>query len=183
MSEEYRYPTEQYLLIGKVGKPHGLTGEVKIVSFSGLPDNIGQYGEIVLVDESGRLSRPLAIDSCRPQGNCAIVRLAGLTSREEMEELENLGVLVARDRLPPPAAGEFYYHQYEGKQVVDLSGRVIGRVKTLFSSGAQDIMVIASGNEELLVPVVKEIVVGETENNLIIDPPPGLLEINSGGAS
>lgn len=180
MSEDYRFEKESYLLIGKVSKAHGLNGEVKLVSFSGQPERLAEYREVILVSQAGRLSRPLKLISSRTQGNAGIVSFDSVTTRGEAEKIEGLGVLVNKDTLPALNEDEFYWHQYEGKKVFDRDDNYIGLVTSLFSGGAQDILVINGGETEILVPVTKEIVIRETADSLIIDPPPGLLDINSG---
>ena len=51
----------------------------------------------------------------------------------------------------------------------------VAAVKSLFNNGAQDILVVSSGDGEILIPVAKSIVVQETTEALIVDLPPGLL--------
>lgn len=179
MAENYSYPAGEYVLLGKVAKAHGLRGEVKIFSFSGQPENFHGYKEIVLVDTSGKLSVPRAIENVRIQGRTAIAKLASVNSRERAEEIEGMGVLLAKNLLPETAEDEFYWYKYEGKLVLDLSGQVIGRVESLFSNGAQDVLVVKSGKEEILIPVTKSIIVRETAEGLIVNPPPGLLDLTN----
>lgn len=180
MSEDYRYPEEQYVLLGKIVKAHGLHGEVKIFSFSGSPENFTGYGEVHLVDNAGKVSEPFKIVQCRSHSKLAIVQLDTINGRNSAEKLEGLGVLLAKDQLPEVREDEYYWHQYEGKIVVDRQGTTIGRVENIFATKAQDILVVMSGGTEILIPVTKEIIVGEEAGQLVIDPPPGLLEINSG---
>ena len=78
---------------------------------------------------------------------------------------------------PETAQDEYYWYQYEGKLVVDQNGLNIGRITSLFNNGAQDILVVQSGNREILIPVTKDIIVEETEEQLIVNPPPGLLDL------
>jgi|GEM_PF-188653 len=177
MAEEYSYPADHYVLLGKVAKAHGLRGEVKIVSFSGQPENFSGYKEIVLVDSAGSLSLAQAVKKFRVQGRNAIVQLAFINNREQAEGIEGMGVLLAKDLLPKAAEDEYYWYQYQGKLVIDQNGTEIGRVENLFSNGAQDILVVISGQEEILIPVTKEIIVGETDQELIVAPPPGLLDL------
>lgn len=179
MAQEFKYPAAEYLLLGKVVKAHGLRGEVKLFLYSGQPENLAGYKELVLVDKSGGLTCPLAIVASRIHGKAAIVRLASVSSRTQAEAIENRGVLLARKHLPTIGAHEFYWHQYQNKVVVDTAGREIGSVENIFTNGAQDILVIRSGIDEILIPVTESILVGETADKLIINPPPGLLELNS----
>lgn len=177
MTEEYSYPTDKYVLLGKITKAQGLRGEVKIFSFSGQPENFQEYRELVLVGKTGTISHPLVVENRRIQGKTVIVKLVSISNRNQAEEIEGKGVLLAKDHLPEPVGDEYYWYRYEGKLVRDLNGRNIGRVKSLFNNGAQDILVVKSGKEEILLPITKSILVRETGEELIVDPPPGLLDL------
>lgn len=179
MTEDYSYPTDKYVLLGKVAKAHGLRGEVKIFSFSGQPENFCGYKEVILVNSSGNLSPAFTVEKFRVQGKTVIVRLASVNSRDKAEEIEGMGVLLAKNLLPDTTEDEFYWYEYEGKLVSDQNGRTIGRVQSLFNNGAQDIMVVKSAKGEFLIPVTKSIIVRETTEELIVNPPPGLLDLNN----
>lgn len=179
MAEEFDYPADEYLLLGKIAKAHGLRGEVKMFLHSGQPENLQGYKELVLVDRSGELFGPLIVQKSRNQGKSAIVQFASVTSRSEAELIEGRGVLLAKRDLPAIDENEYYWHQYLGKTVIDLTGRMLGRVEHIFPNGAQDVLVIKAADKEILIPVTKEIVVGETAGELTIDPPPGLVDLNA----
>ncbi|MCP3887603.1 MAG: 16S rRNA processing protein RimM [Desulfobulbaceae bacterium] len=178
MSREFNYPTDRYLLIGRVGKPHGLRGEFKLICFSGQPESILSYTRLVLVDKNGNLSGPLVTRKSRVQGKNVVIALETINDRDQVEAIVGVGVLVAKEDLPETGENEYYWHHLEGQELVDLEGNIIGTVASLFNNGAQDILVVSAGSEEVLIPVTKEIVVGENDGALIINPPPGLLELN-----
>ena len=182
MTDTYSFPADRYILIGKVGKPHGLHGEVRLHLYSGQPENVLSYSHLVLVSATGRLSQPLQVITCRPQGKSAIVGFESVTGRENAEGLVGMGVLLDREDLSKEGDGELYWYQFDGLQVVTGDGRALGRVQKIFSNGAQDILVVGEGNQEYLIPILDSIIVRRTDTELIIDPPPGLLEINSGTA-
>ena len=177
MTDFFSYPADAYVLLGKVTKAHGLCGDVKIFSYSGQPENFSGYKEIVLVDASGNLSTALAVEKFRIQGKTVVARLASVNSRELAEQIEGRGVLFAKALLPETEEYEYYWYQYEGKLVLDQGGQTIGRVASLFSNGAQDIMVVQSEEKEILIPITKNIIVKETDEYLIVNPPPGLLDL------
>ncbi len=179
MTLDYVFPVDEYLLLGKIAKAHGLHGELKIFLYSGQPENIAEYDELLLVDRNGVISVPLAILKSRVQGKAVIIQLASIANRTQAEKVEDYGVLLARKNLAAIGDNEYYWHQYQDKLVVDLEGNIVGRVDHLFSNSAQDILVIKAGKEEILIPVTKDILVGEADGTLIVDPPPGLIEINS----
>ena len=172
------YPDDDFLLLGKVSKAHGLRGEVKVLAFSGQPENFKGYKELVLLESSEKLSPALVVEKTRIQGKTVIVKLASIESREQAEAIEGCGVLLAKTLLPATADNEYYWYQYQGKIVIDINGQTIGRVESLFNNGAQDILVINSGDDEILIPVTRNIIVEETATELIVDPPPGLLELS-----
>lgn len=179
MTEEFDYPDE-YLLLGKITKAHGLRGEVKMFLHSGQPENVQGYKELVLIDNTGKQSAPLTVLKSRNQGKVAIVQFASVTSRSDAEQIEGRGVLLNKRDLPEVSEDEYYWHQYLGKVVVDLAGNTLGKVDHIFANGAQDVLVIKAANREILIPVTKEILVGVTAGELTIDPPPGLVELNVG---
>jgi len=182
MAEDFHYPADEYLLLGKITKAHGMRGEVKVFLYSGQPENIRSYKELFLIDRHGELSEPLSVVRSRDQGKLAIVQFASVTDRDQAEEIEGRGVLLAKSDLPEIPEDEYYWHQYLGKAVVDVTGKILGRVEHIFRTGLQDVLVVKrlDVDEEILIPVTREIIVGETAGELTVDPPPGLLEINSG---
>jgi len=180
MVDDFPYSSEKYLLIGKVIEPHGLKGEIKIFSFSGQPENIQQYPEIVLITPSGRLTQPYAVEKCRVKGKAVIVRLNSVNDRNGAEALAGMGVLISKEDLPLPGKDEFYLYQMEGLPVFTVQGNRLGIVDNIFSNGAQDLLVVQDGENEYLIPVLDSIVVQQDSEKIVIDAPPGLLEINSG---
>ena len=177
MEEEFRYPADRYLLLGRVAKAHGLRGEVKLFLYSGQPENVGRYRELSLVDRRGTITPPLEILSVRLQGKAAIVLFATIADRNGAENIEGCGLLLERGQLPEPEDDEYYWHGLLGKRVVDQGGTYIGTIKSLFDNGAHDILVVDGPRGEVLIPVTRSIVVGESETEVVVDPPPGLLEL------
>lgn len=170
-----------YVLIGEIIKVHGLQGEMKLYPYSGQPENIRRYRHLMLSGPDGTAAELFALSSIRVQGGTAIIRLAGIDDRNRAEACVGRAVLVPIDELPALGGDEFYWREIEGRPVVCTSGRKLGTVTELFSNGAQDIMVVGDGTEEWLIPIVADIVVAIGDNAIIIDPPPGLLEINRSG--
>ncbi|MFH0780741.1 MAG: ribosome maturation factor RimM [Pseudomonadota bacterium] len=178
MTLDYVFPTDEFLLLGKITKAQGLQGEFKVFLYSGQPENFSDYSALHLVNSDGVISSPLAVLKYRVHGKTVIVRLESITNRTEAEKVEGCGVLLAKNLLPEAGENEFYWHHYQDKLVIDLEGNTIGRVDHLFTNGAQDILVIKAGKDEILIPVTKSIIVSETAGELIVNPPPGLIEIN-----
>ena len=180
MADAFTYPADRYVLIGKIGKPHGLKGGVWLHLFSGQPESISDYGQLVLVSQGGKVSAPLRITSCRIQGKAAIVGFEGTEDRNSANDLKGMGVLVNKKDMPPVGEGEYYYFQFLGLSVTTVDGRSLGQVENIFFNGAQDILVIVKGSQEVLIPILPSVIVRQSDRELIISPPPGLVDINSG---
>lgn len=175
---DVKYPKDKYLLVGKTTKPHGLRGEVKIYCYSGQPENFLEYKELTLCDLKGKLTGPIAVTKSRVQGKTAVVKFASIGDRTAAESIEGYGVLLLKEHLPETGPGEYYWHQYEGKQLVEKDGTLIGTVKKIFNSGAQDILVVQTKSDEVLIPVIDNFIVEENDERIVVELPPGLLEIN-----
>ncbi len=178
MVGDFLPPPAGYILLGRVGKAHGLKGEVKIICFSEQPENVAAYKRFYLMNRRGVLSKGLAVLKSRIQGKGVVVQLDSIVSREQADELLGTSILIAKSELPEITDNSFYYYQFQGKRVVSKKGLDIGLVKQIFNNGAQDILVVQAAHDEILIPVTKTIVVDETEEELIVDLPPGLLELN-----
>jgi 16S rRNA processing protein RimM len=178
MTDDYSFPTEEYVLIGKIGKAHGLKGELKIIPFSGEPQSISQHSELTLVSPRGKLSPVLKVLSTRPGNKEVITRLEDVADRDQAEYLCGYGVLVQKEDLPDPGDDRFYLHELDGVKVSTADGRVLGKVAGFFDNGIQDILIVKDTKDEFLIPLVPGMIVERNREHLIIDPPPGLLEIN-----
>lgn len=179
MIEEFRFPSDQYLLLGRVAKAQGLRGEIKLTLFSGQPENLGEYRELHLVDRRGAITGPYAVLRHRIQGKAVIVLLDTIDDRNGAERIEGRGVLLAKNQLPELGEEEYYWHRLIGKTVVEVGGATVGMVRQLFHNGAQDVLVVDAGKREILIPMARSIVIEETETTVVVDPPPGLLELGN----
>lgn len=179
MSDDFTYPDDKFILVGKVVKVHGLQGELKIYPYSEQPENIKAYKHLVLTTDKGRLFPPFKVLKCRVQKKFAIVRLDSVVNRDQAEQLIGFGVLLNKDDLPEIDKNSYYWQDLIGKEATTETGVHLGTVKSLFNNGAQDILVIG-GQEEYLIPVTRDFLVDVQTEGIIINPPPGLLDINTG---
>ena len=142
--------------VARIGAAHGLRGEVRLNAFTADLLAVTRYGP--LQAEDGK--RAFEIDSWRHGKGFLVVRFKGIADRNAAERLCNLDLYVARERLPPPEAGEFYHADLIGLRAVTAGGSDIGTVVAVQNFGAGDLLEIApsAGGTTLLLPFTAAIV-------------------------
>jgi 16S rRNA processing protein RimM len=137
------------VLVGEIGAPQGLTGEVRLRSYTQEPQAIADYGP--LQDETG--DRSFEIETVRATPKALIARLKGVATRDAAAALTGTKLYVLRSRLPAREEGEWYYADLIGLAVVDDKGAKLGTVAAIHNFGAGDIVEIrpVEGGPDLLV--------------------------------
>jgi 16S rRNA processing protein RimM len=138
------------VLLGEIGRPQGLKGEVRLWSYTQAPEAIADYGP--LQDETG--SRCIEVETVRSDAKGLIARLKGVTTREAAEALTGTKLCVPRDCLPEAPAEQWYYADLIGLAAIDAAGTPLGTVTAIHNFGAGDIVEIApvAGGEAFLIP-------------------------------
>jgi 16S rRNA processing protein RimM len=172
------HDTGDFILLGKVTKPHGIRGEVKVYPYSEQPENFLAYRKVFVASGSGDEWIPYSIEKSRVQGKLVLLKLSGCSTRNAAEELVGMEIQLHRDELPEPADNEYYWLDFEGKQAVTDKGRILGRVTGIITTGAHDILAVSGDRQEYLIPVQESFIVRYDKNRVVLSLPPGLLDIN-----
>jgi 16S rRNA processing protein RimM len=143
--------------IGRVVKPHGVRGKIKIDYFGEDPDRFPLYQKVFIKDSSGR-PKPFEVLEVTPQLPRLILRLKGIERVEETEGLIGKEILVRREDLPVLKEGEYYWFEILGMEVETEKGRRIGTVKEIFPTGANDVYVVAGKRGEIFLPATEEVI-------------------------
>jgi 16S rRNA processing protein RimM len=170
------------LVVGRVVKAHGITGEVVVEVRTDDPDTRFSPGSRLRARASRDGSeRTYVIQSAREHSGRLLVRLVGVTGRDAADALRGTVFLVDTEELPPiEDPDEFYDHQLEGLRVVTTDGRLVGNVSEVLHTAAGELLSVTSETgAEVLVPFVSAIVtaVSLEDQTIEIDPPEGLLEL------
>ena len=169
------------LVVGRVVKAHGVTGEVVVEVRTDDPDARFTAGtELRGRFAKGGAERRYVIDSVREHGARLLIRLDGVADRNAAEALRGTVFLVESADLPPiEDPDEFYDHQLEGLQVVTTEGVTVGKVAEVLHTAGGELLAVRAEVGEVLVPFVSAIVtsVSLADQTIEIDPPEGLLEL------
>jgi len=158
---------EDYLVVGRIGKPHGLKGEVAVEPRTDEPDRRFAVGA-VLATEAPRGGAPhgpgrpaaLTIRAVRWHQSRLLVTFEEITDRNQAEAARGLVLLATIDAEEVPEdPEEFYDHQLVGLRVVTTDGDDVGELAEVAHGSAQDLLVVRTGDgREVLVPFVSALV-------------------------
>ncbi|MBH23125.1 MAG: 16S rRNA processing protein RimM [Myxococcales bacterium] len=173
---------EPLLHVGRVGRPHGIRGDLRVWPLVPGAETLLEQSAIWIADEAtGRGAREYAVRKARAGGQFVILSVEGVRFRDQAEALKGKEVFITSADLPElDDPDEFYLYELQGLEVMDSEGELLGTVQGLTEAGTQDVLIIhePSGRTEVMVPFVESIVVSvdlEAER-VVVDLPEGLLE-------
>jgi 16S rRNA processing protein RimM len=157
-------PRARLVAVGRIGRPHGLNGEVRLDPGSGLPRGLSGYTRFYLgpPEDRGTLDRepePVTLDAARANGRFLLLKFPGIDDPESASRLARSRLYVERAEMPPLEPGEYYHADLLGCRIVDSAGGELGRVDDVVPSGPYDLLVIRSGSREWMLPIVDEYVI------------------------
>src|SRR5579859_8140630 len=176
------------LVVGRIIRPHGLRGELSVEVRTDEPGQRYADGSVLGTDPPS--AGPLTVMASRWHSGRLLVSFAEVADRNEAESLRGVWLTVdASEVTLPQDPDEFHDQQLTGLTVVTVSGELVGTVSDVLHYG-QDLLSItppagAARRAEVLVPFVAAIAVEVdlAAGKLVIDPPPGLLDLGPGQAS
>ena len=163
--------------IGRLGRPHGVQGELDLDRVSLTPLELHAIRHFVW-RRAGAADRALTLLTARPAVARVLVRFEGVTVREQAAGLTNGELWAERAALPDPGPGTAYTFQLVGLRVETAEGRSLGVIAEVVTAGAQPVYVVR-GARELLVPGAPGIVkrVDLEAGLMVVDLPAGLEEL------
>ncbi|MGH3823009.1 MAG: ribosome maturation factor RimM [Pseudonocardiaceae bacterium] len=167
--------TDTQRVVGRIGRPHGLRGEVTVQVRTDFPEQRFATGGLLRGDTGGTLT----VETARPHKGALLVRFAGISDRAAAAELCGRILSVDVAELPDlDDPDEFYDHQLEGLAAMGPDGAALGTVREVVHAPASDLLVLDTGHGEVLVPFVRAIVpeVDLVAGRVVLDPPAGLLD-------
>ncbi len=185
---------DEVIIVGRLGAPHGVRGEVHIHSYTTPAENLLTYqpwlfrrrplgrnankrSYVSAADQEGGQKGgdqwySLEVSELRSHQDHYLGRISGFAEREQVAELKGLQIGVPRRQLPDPDDDEFYWRDLIGAQVIDQADRVLGQVAGLLETGVHDVLRVrpeASGAGEILIPFVKAYVLSVSREQIRVD--------------
>ncbi len=148
------------VILGRITGIFGVRGWVKVFSYTEPREAILDYGRWLLSKDGGWREAKLA--EGKRHGKTVIARIEGVNDRDEAETLIGIDIGVPREELPEAEAGQYYWADLEGLEVVRRDGSCVGTVAELLETGANDVMVVR-GEREILIPFVMDRVIVDVD--------------------
>ncbi len=166
------------VLLGYVVRAHGIRGALRVRPLSERAEETAQTlaaGPALFLDE-----QRYPIVRVRLERDELLVELEGVHDRTGAEALQGRQVFVDRAQLPAIAGDEVYLADLVGCEVVDRSGKPLGRVTGSLHTGAHETLILDAAGRELLLPFVSVylVEVDVAARRIVYDPPPGLVDLD-----
>jgi 16S rRNA processing protein RimM len=160
------------IILGEIVKPHGLNGAVKVKSFADSPESFIRLTRLFLVSADGKRLE-VSVLNASPMGKLVTLKLEGIHTREQAEDLVGNRIVVDREDLPDTDEDEYYWHDLIGMKVYDSTGTYYGIITSILLTGANDVFVVeGTKGEEILIPGTFDAVleVSIPERRMVIEP-------------
>lgn len=176
--------SQRNVRVARIGRPHGIRGEVTVEVFTDSPEIRFAEGSILRLHAAKASPKfnTLTVEKARWNKKILLLKFAEFSDRDTAEALRDTQ-LYAPAEDPLDEEEGWYAEELIGLAVHEgnIKASRIGEVTDLITSTAQDLLEVRlADGREVLIPFVKDIVpeINEERGIVVITPPPGLLELN-----
>ncbi|MFF2245838.1 ribosome maturation factor RimM [Arthrobacter sp. NPDC058130] len=168
------------LQVARIGKPHGIRGEVTVQVLTDAPGDRFVPGTKFIVEPAS--AGPLTVFSARWNKDILLLAFDEIETRNDAEGLRGAKLFIETEEIGADEDDEGWYeHELVGLEV-RVGSSVVGKVSALHTMPVQDLLVVTTAEgAEVLIPFVEQIVpeVNVGEKYVLVTPPPGLFEVNT----
>ena len=164
------------LVVGRIGRAHGVLGEATVQVQTDDPDVRFKVGAKLSLDNG----KDLTIRSARWHNQILLLAFDGIIDRNQIEELRDQMISAEVD-ITSLSPGEYHYQQLLGCQVFLQSDELIGEVDEIVKLPGQDLLSVAKNGKKVLIPMVKKIIISidVLTKKIVVNPPEGLLDVTN----
>lgn len=168
---------EDWVVVGRVVRPHGLGGEVSVEVLTDFPSRYDPGRDLFRLEPGGGV-RKLTVESARRHAGRLLVRFAGVSDAAAAEGLRGADLRVAPGDEPERPPGYFFHWELRGFDVLDTRGRRLGTAGDILDSAGLPLLVVTTPSGERDVPFREPIFVSAdaSARRVVLDPPEGLLD-------
>ncbi len=142
---------DDMVIMGRFGRPIGIQGQIKLFVFSKSQGNIEDYQPWHIKNSLGQWEI-VKCKNIQQRNKFLAVNIANINSRETAQAFTHKEVAIERSVLPTLPEGEYYWRDLIGMNVINKEKYKLGTVTELLETGANDVLIIKSGDKQYLVP-------------------------------
>lgn len=164
----------RYLAVGRIVRPWGLRGELKVDILTEDPTRFQRLKTVYV----GPQFAPYRLEGARLHKSSLRLKLTGCDDRIAAEALRNLLVQVAMEDALPLQEGELWVHQILGLEVWTTDRERLGVVREVLETGANDVYLVRDRDgREVLIPALKDVVleIDLDAGQMLVELPEGLV--------
>ena len=164
------------LVVGRIGRAHGVLGEATIDVQTDDPDLRFKVGSKLTLDSG----QELTIKSSRWHNQILLLGFEGVNDRNQIESLRDQ-LISSQVDLSALAPGEYHYQQLIGCQVYLQNNDLVGQVSEVVKLPGQDLLSVDKNGSQVLIPMVKQIIISidVAAKKIVVNPPEGLLDVTN----
>lgn len=164
------------LVVGRIGRAHGLRGEVTIEVRTDQPEIRFADGSVLVTDPES--AGPLTVIHAKNHSGRLLITFEGFDDRTKAESLRNTLLLADVDPEAESEDDGYYDFQLVGSSVALKDGSIVGEVTEVIHLPAQDLLAFSYQEREVLIPFIHQFVpeVDIKAKKIVITPPPGLID-------
>jgi len=166
--------TPRHLIIGRVLRPFGVRGELKVEILTDFPERFASLRQVFIGDDA----KSFPVERARLHSGTVLVKLAGIDTPEDAAQLREQLVYVAIADAVSLPENRVYLYQLIGLRVRTSDGQTLGEITDVLDTRANDVYIVSDGTRELLLPAIPDVVkeINLTRGEMIVKLIDGLVE-------
>jgi 16S rRNA processing protein RimM len=147
----------ELLEIGRIVRPHGLTGRMKVLSYLE-SDNVLHDLKEVSVGRNDKEIETFPLQAVQTGKGYYILKLKGVEGKDSAAGLVGSSVWMPLAKMEALPEGEYYWNEIIGLRVLSEEGAALGRITSVFPTGSNDVYVCEGVGTEILLPAISDVV-------------------------
>ena len=152
MAEQANEPREGFVAVGRVQRPWGLDGDVKVESMTDFPERFASGARVWVAGVERTVERG------RSHKGDLYLKLSGLDDPGQADTVRGALIEVPETELTELPEGDYYHFQLEGLTVTTTAGETLGTVAEVLEPGGNPVLVVRGGRGEVLVPFIEDVI-------------------------
>ena len=150
-------PSDRFIAVGLVRKACGIHGDFKVEPLSDFSERYKHLKAVFLEMKNGEM-KSFEVERAQFTGHVLRMKLKGVEDRDSAEALYGAYMCVTRDEAFSLEENSYYVFELEGLEVFHSDGSKIGHIKRIEQYPANDVMVVETETDEIMIPAIKKYV-------------------------